>query len=220
MTTLRQIFSQRIQVADLRSALANFGSFAKSGQFELGRSVGAVIVLTSILVGLLTVYWLAANSLNALQMNYIAREELLDVLQRRSEKAGVAMRLGSSGTQDPFLFAPTETLAASTLDDEIRRVASEANGTVVSSHPEVDHDNESAGNKIEIKAVIDGKIDALQDILFRLETGRPMVFVEEISLETRSDSIDGSGAGADPAVHMAATFVAYWHAPMQRGARR
>jgi general secretion pathway protein M len=219
MSNIRQVLNERMQIASLKSFLAGFGSFAKGGQVELGSPLGAVLILAAILTGLFTTYWIAANSLNAMQANYSARRDLLDVLHRRGEKAGLA-GLARSGMHDPFLSAPTETLAASTLDDEIRRVAADVNGTVVSSHPEVDHDSQSAGNKIEIKAVIDGKTDALQALLFRLETETPMVFVEEISLETRSDSIDGNGAGADPAIHMAATFIAFWHAPITQKERR
>jgi general secretion pathway protein M len=217
MSTLRQIFTRQLQIADVKSALSNLGFLRKRSDLEIGRPVGAVLVLAAALIGLLVTYWLAATSLSALQSNYNARQDLLDTLRKRRISAGIALHHAGAGHADPFLSAPTETLAASALDNNIRRIVNDANGMVVSSHPVVDHDSQSPGNRIEIKAVIDGKIDALQDLLFRLETGTPMVFVDELSLEVRSDSIDGSGAGTNPDVHMAATFVAYWKSATQNG---
>ena len=217
MNAIRQIAGRAI---GLRNKLSDFSWLTKSGGVELGRPFGAVLVLSVFLIGLLTAYWLAASSLSALQLNYSARQDLLDVLHRRSRNAAGAMMHARDGTQDPFLTAATETLAAATLDDKIRRITTDVNGAVASSHPEVDHDSQSAGNRIEIKAVIDGKIDALQALLFRLETGAPTVFVEELSLETKNDDTESSTPAADPAVHMAATFVAYWHPPARPEARR
>jgi general secretion pathway protein M len=220
MSTLRQIFTRQFQIADVKNAFSNLGFLRKWNALEIGRPVGAVLVLAAVLIGLLVTYWLAGSSLSALQSNYNARQDLVDTLRKRRISTGIALHRAGAGHADPFLSAPTETLAASALDDNIRRIANASNGTVVSSHPVVDHDSQSPGNRIEIKAVIDGKIDALQTLLFQLETGTPLVFVDELSLEVRSDSIDGSGAGTNPNVHMAATFVAYWKSATQNGATR
>lgn len=220
MSTLRQIFTRQLQISDVKNAFSNLGFLRKWNALEIGRPVGAVLVLAAVLMGLLVTYWLAATSLCALQSNYNARQYLLDSLRKRRISAGIALHHVGASHADPFLSAPTETLAASALDDDIRRITNASNGTVVSSHPVVDHDSQSPGNRIEIKAVIDGKIDALQALLFRLETGTPLVFVEELSLEVRSDSVDGSSAGTNPDVHMAATFVAYWKSATQNGATR
>jgi len=218
MSAIRQIFADR--AVGLRNKLSDFGWLTKSGHVEIGRPFGAVLVLAIVSIGLLTAYWLAASSLSALQLNYNARQDLLDVLYRRRHNAVGAMKHARDRAQDPFLTAATETLAAASLDDKIRRIAANVSGTVASSHPEVDRDSQSAGNKIEIKAVIDGKIDALQALLFRLETGAPAVFVEELSLETKSGDTDGGAPATDPALHMAATFVAYWHPQARPEARR
>jgi general secretion pathway protein M len=220
MSTLRQIFTRQFQIADVKNAFSNFGFLKKKwNALEIGRPIGAVLVLAAVLIGLLVTYWLAGSSLSALQSNYNARQDLVDTLRKRRISTGIALHRAGAGHADPFLSAPTETLAASALDDNIRRIANASNGTVVSSHPVVDHDSQSPGNRIEIKAVIDGKIDALQALLFQLETGTPLVFVDELSLEVRNDSIDG-GAGTNPDVHMAATFVAYWKSATQHGATR
>lgn len=218
MNAIRHIFAGR--AVSLRNKLSDFSWLTKSGRVEIGRPFGAVLVLAVVLISLLTAYWLAASSLAALQLNYSAQQDLLDVLHRRGRNAAIAMKHTRDGAQDPFLTATTETLAAATLDDKIRRIVADVNGAVASSHPEVDHDSQSAGNRIEIKTVIDGKIDALQALLFRLETGAPAVFVEELSLEAKGADTDGSAPAADPALHMAATFVAYWHPPVRPEARR
>ena len=220
MSTLRQIFTRQFQIADVKSALSNLGFLRKRRDLEVGRPVGAVLALAAVLTGLLVTYWLAGSSLSALQSNYNARQDLLDTMSKRRISAGIALHHAGAGHADPFLSAPTETLAASALDDDIRTLANDSNGTVISSHPVIDRDSQSPGNRIEIKAVIDGKIDALQALLFRLETGTPLVFVDELSLEVRSDSIDGGGAGTNPDIHMAATFVAYWKSAPQNGATR
>jgi hypothetical protein len=220
MNALKQLFTLRGAAVDRRDVLADLGSRFKMDRLEIGRPLGAVLVLALILIVLLTAYWFAAMSLSSMQANYDARHELLDLLRRRNETNGVWLRSpAGKGLRDLFLSAPTETLAASTLDDEIRQAAADAQTIVFSSHPEVDHDSQSAGDKVEIKAVMAGKIDALQAFLFHLETGTPMIFVENISLETGNGEID-DGADADPSLHATATFVAYWHSSGRQRAPR
>jgi hypothetical protein len=220
MNALKQWFTPRGAAGGHRDVLADLGSLFKIDRSEIGRPLGAALVLALILIVLLTAYWLGAISLSSMQANYDARQELLDLLRKRSETNGVWLKgWAAKGLGDLFLSAPTETLAASTLDDEIRRFATAAQAIVFSSHPEVDHDSQSAGDKIEIKTVMEGKIDALQAFLFRLETGTPMIFVEDISLEAGNGEITG-GAEADPVLHATATFVAYWHSSSRQRARR
>lgn len=210
MNAIKQLFAGRVQ----RKPRIDFRALLKTGYRDIGKSAGAVLVLTLILITALGLYWIASNALTTMQMTHDARQDLLNALERRAEAAGLKGHAeGRRG--NPFFSASTETLAASQLDDELRRVVGEEHGIVLSSHAQVEHDDQSRGNKIEIKTIVETKIDEIQALLFRLETSDPAIFVEELNLEPKNDDTQG-GSSADPTLHANMTLAAYWQDPTRK----
>jgi general secretion pathway protein M len=177
---------------------------------DLGKPASAVLVLFLIYSLSLVALWLAADTRATLQTSYDVKHDLLASLEAR--RANLSRRRVAQDHADPFVRAVTETLAAAELDDRLRQIAAEENGVVLSSHAEVNHEDEAAGHKIEIKALLEGKIEMLQALLFRLETGSPLIFVDDLHLEIKDEIAQKSEGGA-PTLRTALTLVAYWRPP-------
>jgi general secretion pathway protein M len=196
-------------------ALAELRSWFKSGNFEIGRATGACLVLGLTYVLAFSMYWLASDAMTTMQMKYDAKQNLLGVLQKRSSDMAPN---GSSIRRDLFLAAATETLAAADLDDKLRQITAEENGIVLSSHAEANHDTLGPGNKIEIKAILEGKIETIQSVLFRLETGMPMIFIDALDIEPKNQGLRNAIEPA-PMLHAALTLVAFWRGPTSQPQR-
>lgn len=219
MSAIKDILGTRVQAGSRLRASIDLRGILKTGNREIGNAAGAVLVLGLISIAALCLCWISSNALTTMQTTYDARQDLLTALQRRSSgSAGADLTKDDTKHHDPFLSAVTETLAAAELDDELRRVASEEHGIVLSSHAEIDRDDQGPGNKIEIKAVVESRINSIQSLLFRLETGAPMIFVQELDLEPKGDT--QGGAETDPMLHANLTLAAYWHDPAQKKIQR
>jgi general secretion pathway protein M len=220
MSAIKHLFAARVRAGSRPRVWIDLRGLLKSGHLEIGKPAGAVLMLGFIYIAAISLYWISNNALTTMQMTYDARQDLLSALQRRSETAGTYLGKGTDlKHRNPFLSAATETLAAAQLDDELRRVTDEEHGIVLSSHAEIDHDDQAPGNKIEIKTVVESKIEAIQALLFRLETSAPMIFVEELDLEQKNEGIQGS-LDTDPMLHANLTLAAYWHDPGQKELQR
>lgn len=202
-------------------AAIDLRTFLKAGDWQIGNAASAVMLIGLIYVAALGVYWISSDALTAMQTTYDAKRDLLSALEIRNGEAGRAdfTQRTSAKLRDPFFSAATETLAAAQLDDELRRVALEEDGVVLSSHARIDHDDRTLGSKIEIKGVVEGKIGAVQALLYRLETSVPMIFVEELDVEPKNDAMRGE-MEADPTLEANLTLAAYWHSPDSKGPRK
>ncbi|HLH10530.1 MAG TPA: type II secretion system protein GspM [Methylovirgula sp.] len=198
----------------------DFSGLRKAGNRQIGKTACAVMLLGLIYVVALGANWISSDALATMQTNYEARRDLLTALERRSHIGRTELAADAAlSHRDPFFSAVTETLAAAQLDDELRRDTVAEQGVVLSSHAGINHDAQSAGKKIEIKAVIEGKIATVQALLFRLETSAPMIFVEELNMEPKGDAQRGV-IDSDPTLQANLTLAAYWHDPNQKGMRK
>lgn len=219
MSVLKHLVAGRPQT--ISRAAIDLRAFLKAGDREIGNAASAVIMIGLIYIAALGIYWISSDALTAMQTTYDARRDLLSALEMRNGEAARAdfTQQTSAKLRDPFFFAATETLAAAQLDDELRRVAFEEKGVVLSSHAGIDHDDRTPGSKIEIKGIVEGKIGAVQALLYRLETSVPMIFVEELDVEPKNDAMRGE-MEADPTLEANLTLAAYWHGPDPKGPRR
>ena len=173
------------------------------------RPVGVVLVLLGI----------AAFGTMALGVAQANRQTMID---ERDAKAGfVARALTAGGSKSGRVNAPdtgwaieakSATLAAASIDALIRARITDAGGQVLSSRAEIKGADGKAGvdQRIEIQAVVQGPMDAIQAGLFRLEDEKPLVLVDTLELRSSEDSV-GAGQGETPAKLVASlTLSAFW----------
>ena len=176
------------------------------------RRIVAPLLLAVHLVAAIGVVVAAQSDLDSMQAEIASKTALAERLSRTMPGPRAAAGDGAEQARPatPFVTAESETLAAAEVDRLVRAVTTEAAGTVLSSQAEVARESEASMRKIEVQAVIEGRIEALQRVLFTLETGAPLMFVDDVSVQPVERSETKSDAAQMPVLQATLTLSAYW----------
>jgi general secretion pathway protein M len=160
-------------------------------------------------IAFLVLFWAVMfSSINgSLEAEIEAKSQLLEGMQRRggSEKRGVG------AMQFAVISAPSETVAASTLQQYLLDRLEQAGGSVQRVQAATGRDAKSEGmRRVTAEIEFDASIEALQHLLFDLETGTPFVFVDTLSTKPASPS-GTAKPGTNPEVLRSnLTVSSYW----------
>lgn len=157
------------------------------------RVYAALGLLALLILGLGLGLFIGWSELGDAQLERDSRQAELDILQRRTavKQADAAERL----LADPFLEAATGALAANALQQRIAGLVEEIGGKLSSIAVEPPSDEPDARARVVVQASADMDTDALQQLLFRLETGAPFLFVQQLTVQRVSEE---AGAGDRP----------------------
>jgi len=117
-------------------------------------------------------------------------------------KAEIASRHSALRQAGYFLESRTPALASAELQELVRSRITEAQGKLVSSQA---HETrlEDGRRKVVVDARMRGDIAALQQVLFKLVTRHPLVFVDELVVtRIRSRVVGRVRQGEDPGVQL------------------
>lgn len=83
-----------------------------------------------------------------------------------------------------YLKGETPTLAGAELQERVKSVVESNGGTLVSTQtmPEAE---EQGLVRVSVKVRMRGDVDAVQRVIYALETGRPLVFLENVLVRSR-----------------------------------
>jgi len=175
------------------------------------RRIVAPALLLANLIAAIWVIVAAQADLDSMQAEIETKTALAERLSRTMPRP-----VGGDGADParraatPFVTAETETLAAAEVDRLVRAVTTEAAGAVLSSQAEVARESDAPMRRIEVQAIIEGRIEALQRVLFTLETGAPLMFVDDVSVQPVERSEAKSEAAQMPVLQATLTLSAYW----------
>jgi hypothetical protein len=175
---------------------------------DIGRPANASLVYGGVWFVFLVAIWMMLDARSALQEGLKAKRDLLAVLETRSAMIG-RIPPGATG-ENLFVAASSETLAAAGLDEFLRQIARGEDDTVLSSHAEAEHSDQDENHKIVLKAVVEGKIESIQSLLFRLESGSPTIFVDDVRIEPKGETAP-TAANTAPTLRTTLALSAYWH---------
>lgn len=142
-----------------------------------------------------------------LQGEYATKARILDGL-RHTGAAGDA-KTGMSAAQLATILAPTETIAASELHKQIVDRLKNAGGSVQSAKAEPTRDATVDGlQRLVANLTFDSTITTLQHLLFDLETGAPLMFVESLAVQPAGTS--AAGTRDDERLRVTLVVSSYW----------
>lgn len=140
---------------------------------------------------------------------YRGNSETLETLQHRlGAYRAVAARRGQLEEQlermvpaqeesDLFLKSATQPLAAAELQAYVRRIVEGADGNLLSLQPITSGISDEAGTQVAVRVRLTGGTGTVLESLYRLESGRPLVLVDALSMSQRSRGRPGAGAAGD-----------------------
>lgn len=154
------------------------------------------------------------TTLDRLQTSQSERDAKAEIAERlvRNRPARSVTAATDPGQPGDLVVAGSETLAAAEVDRLVRGSVLKASAAVLSSRVSVDRDGDKTTRRIAVEAVVEGRMETLQRLLFKLETGSPMIIVEELSVQPTIVSGTRSERDDSPVLHATLALSAYWRA--------
>ena len=136
-----------------------------------------------------------------------ARSEVLSQLEAHLKARDGRPKSGAVAPAAAFLSAPTQGLAGAQFEAYLQQTAAAQHATVISSGLDpTRHDDRP--DSIRLQVTLDMNLEALQRMLYQLESGTPYVFVDSLSVQ-----IPGTGAHRaveDPLLRVTLGLRAIW----------
>ena len=171
---------------------------------EVLLSLGALGALLVVCVSVLG-FSLQARVAAARELD--ARSEVLSQLEARVTARNARPTSGAVAPATAFLTAPTQGLAGAQLEAYLQQTAAAQHATVISWGLDPTR-HEDRPDSIRLQATLDMNLEALQRMLYQLESGTPYVFVDSVSVQ-----LPGAGAqraAEDPLLRVTLGLRAIW----------
>ncbi|WP_395666329.1 type II secretion system protein GspM [Methylocella sp.] len=110
---------------------------------------------------------------------YGAARERLAALEARARPGAASGETPGS----PFLDGPTITVAGAGLQRRVAAAAAEAGAVVLSSQVDLQDESQANDGFVRLSASLEAAQEAIQPLLHDLETGLPLLFVEQIVVQ-------------------------------------
>jgi general secretion pathway protein M len=135
----------------------------------------------ALIIGLAVIARLALASLAGDYADYAAAADLLDWLEGRKPSTGSSVfASGMSGS--PFLEGRTVTIAGAALQQRVVAAVRAAGGNVLSSQVDLQGAQAKQGY-VSLSANCEVGQDALQQLLYDLESGMPFLFIDQLVVQ-------------------------------------
>ena len=179
----------------------------------VARPLGASLVL-----GALVLLALAAIGASWADLSSAGeeRDAKADLLARSITASRRTRTAPAPPAADPFVTGDSATLAAAAVDSDLRSRAVAAGLSLQSNRADAKPEEPAGaagsgiGIRIEDQAVVEGRNEALQALLVGLETGTPVVLVDELAIEPAEADAATSGDPQSPRLRMSLTLSAFW----------
>lgn len=181
-------------------------------EITVSPAAGASALVAAVAGAAVALAFIAANEFAAADQARAARVNLL-ALMESARSAGNQADLAhkDAPSENPYVAGATETLAAAEIDRTLRRIVAEASGAMLSSRIEAKHEDGRQTRRIEAEITIEGGVDAIQSVLYSVETSEPFLFVEALSMHPADGSKADAGEAAESPLLRATLIVsAFW----------
>ena len=164
-------------------------------KYHAAAAVSVVLLFVIVMMSALLFTW---GIIEAKHSELEARQTQLEALKRRAAQP-LAKATAELQNVKPFFGDGPFALAANELQQRIVGMIESAGGALVSVgiDPPVTADDDT-GRKVVVQAAAELSNDGLQEVLYRLESEPPFVFVENLTVTNVAprDTSDAEGAAA------------------------
>jgi hypothetical protein len=167
-------------------------------------SVGALAALLIVCLGLIG---LSLQMRSSAAQELAERQELLSRLEVRAKARSDARGRPGSAPAAAFLDAPTQGLAVAALQAHLVQMSDIHHAVLVSSGVEPAK-REDPPDSIRLQATLEMSLQALQALLYQLESGTPYVFVEQFAVQLAGTA--SQRIVEDPLLRVTLGLRAHW----------
>jgi len=198
--------------------MASADAAGRGGPNRTGLLIGAAALFVA--APIVAVALTGLNLVSALEQDARAeaQEAVLGQIQRRIA-AGAKGAVGPGGDASAiYLTAPSATLAKAELQQLVGRLVEQGSGRLIEARggdEEAGQDGGAQGGRaqdgrVQLQVTMEATNESMFDILYEIETGTPLLSIEQIGIRkvaTRTDAPD-----ADPALRVTILVRGHWSA--------
>jgi general secretion pathway protein M len=156
------------------------------------RIAALLVVALMILVPLLWVFWSVGTSSTVAQSNR-AQTEALQALSVRLAALNAGSSEARADTANVFLPGETEALAGAALQRLVATTVENAGGHLEESEISRPEGPDEEPTAVSLRVSFDADIVGLQQIIFELETGAPILMLDTLTIEAKEAASAESG---------------------------
>lgn len=177
--------------------------------FILGRAGGALGILLVIVVALASGLWFAKETAGAAQLEVEAKTTFLESLKKRIQMP--VRSLADRGAEaNEFLDGANYALAANGMQHRVVELIESSGGTLVTVGVDPPDETQTLpGRRVVVQAVVELTNDGLQQVLYRLESERPFILVDSLSVRNVPSRGDSDAGARNRSVRLAVDLRAY-----------
>jgi general secretion pathway protein M len=145
----------------------------------------SIVALIVLVLASITVPALSLKARSDAAQELADEQDMLARLEAAHQRSGpkpAASEEAGAAPDTAFLNAPTSGLAGAQLEAYLSQLA-QAQQASVSSSGVQQANHSDAPEIVRVQAALDIRYDALQTLLYQLETGTPYVFVDSLTLQ-------------------------------------
>jgi general secretion pathway protein M len=155
----------------------------------------AVASYGAVVLAFLVTTWIALTGLYDAYTAFAAATTLLDQIEGRKPPSGRAtVEEGTPPAGSPFLEGSTVTVAGAALQQRVAAAIGRVAGNIVSSQVELDRPESKAGF-VSLTTSCELDQPALQQLLYDLEVGMPVLFVDQLDIQAPESAAAPGGGG-------------------------
>ncbi|HVV62981.1 MAG TPA: type II secretion system protein GspM [Pseudolabrys sp.] len=173
------------------------------------RAAWSLVTLAILLLVIVGGLLIAKSFADAATVEADAKADMAESLRKR---LALPSRPASPVSEEnEFLEGGNYALAANALQQRIVGIIEAAGGTLVTVgiDPPSSDDNNAPGRRIVVQVVSELSNDALQEVLYQIETERPFVMVDTLNVRRLQDRGGADANAATQGTRLAVDFRAY-----------
>jgi general secretion pathway protein M len=168
-------------------------------------ALGMFVVSVALLFAALAWPWYAAFASQAAEIEH--KEQQIAVYRSLvASEASMRQQLGILQRRNPaagfFVTGDTPALASAGIQQYVKQIVDQSGGELISTQVVGGEDDEANSTKLSVHLRTD--MSSLPQILYRLESGKPLLFLDELTISARL--VRSAGAGAPPRVSLDLNF--------------
>ena len=163
--------------------------------------MAAVIAVGSLCYPLVSLYSSQAAALQSKQSQVVRYRQLANGQNSLQQELAQLQRRSPAAAY--FVAGETAALASARMQQYLKQIVERNGGELISTQI-LQPDESSAGNQTSLKVSLRTNMEKSPQILYALESGRPLLFIDNLVISARR--VRGATAGAAPQVSLEMSF--------------
>lgn len=169
-------------------------------------ALGLFVVVASVVIAVFSWPWMATYSTQQAELEH--KQKQIGIYRQLSASEGaMKQELTLLQRRNPtaafYVAGETQALASARMQQYVKQIVDQQGGELISTQV-VKKDDDGVGNKARLNVHLRSDMGSSSRILYMLESGKPLLFLDNLSISARL--VRGTTVGAAPLVSLDMSF--------------